>query len=453
MLNTTNTPIGNMLQAGPKVSEIRELFKNHGANAWSKLQQKYGDNYMLQGIWICSDPVWVERLLMQKIHTQNRSLSYKKRRDFVPLASGMLFMDGEDWQKRLVAVMPSFTRTDVEKYSQNMLSVLGRVWKEVNPGNIQDVYPFLVQINKQHLFEVGYGLDSESKKVMKLADAFINYKFYRMEPKHRVDLFGFQIKDIPALYRTWRSARTCRKLENQFITRLEELDESVMQQSTGKGLDWYRRLKSAGFSNAETALEMNHLYSAYNALDYVLTCALVELAKNPEWQQFLGDEWGKQKIESEGWTWDHWQKLPLMQSFIKEVLRCYPATMGVSRRLGEDISVGDRTLKEGQEVLIPLYPLHFHPDHWERPEQFDPKRWNQEPENPYTYIPFLKGSRHCIGRHLAEMNMMLVLGSFLERFRIKPTNDFPSINQFMMPRFEKEIAIEIELIEKSTSHK
>ncbi len=427
------------LQKGPKLSEVRQAFRLHGVNAWSHLQAQHGDHFLFQGIWVCSDPEWVEKLLMQKVHTRERSKLYKKSQSLIPLANGMLFMDGEDWQKRLQAVMPAFTKQEVEEYATTMLDHLELSWAVWGEGVCEDVYAHIIELNKKHLFHAGYGLDLQNEAVETLANRLIEYKFMRMDQRHRVDFFGIGRKELGALARTLMHVPKLKRLEKQIQQDISALQKENLEPAKGKGIDWYWRLKNAAFSDTDIARELNHLYSAYNALDYVLTCAMIELAKEPKWQEEIRNEW--KSMTQDGFTFERYKTMKSLSNFCKEVLRYYPVTMGVSRRTGEEIQLGKDKIKAGQEVLILLYPLHFHPDYWDKPEEFNPNRWEQGPKHPAAYVPFLKGSRHCIGRHLAELNMALVVGSALAKFSLSLHTDIPPLNQFMMPRFDYPVSL------------
>jgi cytochrome P450 len=72
-------------------------------------------------------------------------------------------------------------------------------------------------------------------------------------------------------------------------------------------------------------------------------------------------------------------------------------------------------LEEGTSILIPVYGLHFDPQYFPDPQKFDPERFSDENKcniQPFTYLPFGEGPRHCIGTNIIDFfyqNLILIL--------------------------------------------
>jgi cytochrome P450 len=63
--------------------------------------------------------------------------------------------------------------------------------------------------------------------------------------------------------------------------------------------------------------------------------------------------------------------------------------------------------------------LHRHPDFWEdadtfRPERWDPAHGQKAPQ--WAYFPYGGGSRMCLGKPLAQLELFLVLPMILQRY-------------------------------------
>lgn len=65
----------------------------------------------------------------------------------------------------------------------------------------------------------------------------------------------------------------------------------------------------------------------------------------------------------------------------------------------------------GTQVGMQPYTLHFNPDVFSDPFAFKPERWldNPTPEMQRDAIPFGLGSRQCIARNLATLELFLAL--------------------------------------------
>ena len=89
--------------------------------------------------------------------------------------------------------------------------------------------------------------------------------------------------------------------------------------------------------------------------------------------------------------------------------------------------------------------LHRRPDLWPDAERFDPGRWQGQgtPPQPWSYVPFLEGPRKCIGRHLAELEFVVVLCALLRRSDIRVGGE-ARLTRFMIPRFATPLPFTVE---------
>jgi hypothetical protein len=68
----------------------------------------------------------------------------------------------------------------------------------------------------------------------------------------------------------------------------------------------------------------------------------------------------------------------------------------------ETPSGGSYVVEAGTPVIIPIYALHYDPQHFPDPQIFDPDRFseeNKESRHKYSYLPFGEGPRICLGTY------------------------------------------------------
>ncbi|XP_055948472.1 cytochrome P450 4V2-like isoform X2 [Argiope bruennichi] len=114
--------------------------------------------------------------------------------------------------------------------------------------------------------------------------------------------------------------------------------------------------------------------------------------------------------------------LQYLDCVLKETLRLYPSAPWFGRHIPEDTNICGHTLPEGSTCVILPYFLHRDEEVFPDPERFDPERFSSTnihkiPE--YAYIPFSAGSRNCIGKTFANMELKVIISSLLRNFSIE----------------------------------
>lgn len=110
------------------------------------------------------------------------------------------------------------------------------------------------------------------------------------------------------------------------------------------------------------------------------------------------------------------------QKLFQEALRLYPSIWIVERRAVRACEIGGFHIPKGSSVLISPYVLHRNEAFWDKPEIFDPSRFNEEriADRPrHAYIPFGLGQHRCVGLHMANRIAARVLERVYERFDLE----------------------------------
>ncbi len=115
-------------------------------------------------------------------------------------------------------------------------------------------------------------------------------------------------------------------------------------------------------------------------------------------------------------------RLPLAEAVVKEVLRLYPPAWLMTRTARTATTLGNWSLRPGDEVLLNSYLIHRDPRWWQRPDQFDPGRWLDGPAPGNAYLPFGAGPRVCLGSALAMRQLTLVTSRLAQAFTIDSPN-------------------------------
>ncbi|SFT61993.1 cytochrome P450 [Sedimentitalea nanhaiensis] len=153
-----------------------------------------------------------------------------------------------------------------------------------------------------------------------------------------------------------------------------------------------------------------------------LAWALYMMALYPEWQDRVADEAAVLQTDPE---FSVMARLKLSRDVFREVLRLYPPVPMMVREADGPERFRDREVRKGAQLVLSPWHLHRHERLWERPDEFDPDRWNTENGKQCqrtAYIPFSAGPRVCTGAGFAMVEGPLILSTLLRRFRFAPVN-------------------------------
>lgn len=123
----------------------------------------------------------------------------------------------------------------------------------------------------------------------------------------------------------------------------------------------------------------------------------------------------------------HFADLPhlrYLDMVIKESMRLYPLYPIVGREAMRDYEIGGYGIPKGAQVMVSAWLMHHDPRYFDEPETFKPERWadNLEKRLPkFAYFPFGGGPRLCVVKAYAIMEMMLLVATISQRFRLSLT--------------------------------
>lgn len=111
----------------------------------------------------------------------------------------------------------------------------------------------------------------------------------------------------------------------------------------------------------------------------------------------------------QAWLREHPDQLP---QAIEELLRFIPFRhgVGIPRVATEDVQLGGVTIRQGEMVHVSYLTANRDALVFERPDELDLDR----PSGPH--MTFGWGTHHCIGAHLARMELQVAIGTLLRRF-------------------------------------
>ena len=177
-----------------------------------------------------------------------------------------------------------------------------------------------------------------------------------------------------------------------------------------------------GLTDSEIRDEVDtFMFEGHDTTTSGISWALYCLAKYPEHQEKIREE-VKNVLMGRDWLeYDDLKDLKYTLWCIKEAMRLYPPVIETNRLLSGDTELDGVVVPKGTRVSVSIPTLHYHPDVWDNPNEYDPLRFHPssaDGRDPYAYLPFAAGSRNCIGQSFALNEERVVIATIVSKFRL-----------------------------------
>ncbi|CAG8777890.1 19853_t:CDS:2, partial [Racocetra persica] len=101
----------------------------------------------------------------------------------------------------------------------------------------------------------------------------------------------------------------------------------------------------------------------------------------------------------------------------------------IIRTPAKDDILQEYLIPKNTPIIIPIAAIHKLPTIWgSNADNFVPERWLisdlTSKINNYTYMPFITGSRSCIGNKLALVEFKILLAIYIRNFKFKMIEGF-----------------------------
>jgi cytochrome P450 len=121
-------------------------------------------------------------------------------------------------------------------------------------------------------------------------------------------------------------------------------------------------------------------------------------------------------------------RLTYTRQVIDETQRLYPQQYQGWRRALADDEIDGYRIPAGSDVFYSTYHVHRHPDFWDAPDEFRPERFAAEEvakRDRTAYLPFGSGPHRCIGEQFAMTEMLFIVASTMQRYRVELADPKP----------------------------
>lgn len=401
------------------LANARDILKNplpfHNENFETK-----GDTFMLnlgfgKQVVFSRDP-GLAKYTLQK-NQRNYIKSPIQTKDLAKyVGKGLLTAEGNHWKKQRKLIQPAFHKKQLRQLLEAMDTVINDELERIETDKPFDIYTvfndlafmtvlkslFQTEVNRDKVNRVQYITEEAQKMLIKeLRQPYKSWYFKYGGPiKKHLDLTG----------------------ESRIILKELVKDRRESKEKVGDLLDMLleSQYEDGSFMEEEQLIdEILILFTAgHETTANALTFAAQLLAKNPEWQEKIYEEYAFAKANSENLN-DFLKNCVLTKQVLEETMRLYPPAYFIDRVNLEEDEYNGMKIPKGSNLLFSVIEINKHKDFWERPLEFDPTRFenNAGMKHP-AYFPFGAGPRMCIGNNFAMYEMIMAVTSLVSRYKI-----------------------------------
>ncbi len=335
--------------------------------------------------------------------------------------NGLVLSDGPVWLRQRRLVQPAFSPKRFEGYAQMMVDGTQRMlrrWSDQPTFDMVDEMTRLtLEIIAKTLFDVELG-DQTAKlgnAVRTFSQAFVReagnpFRLPDWVPTAHNRRKREAIRTVDTLVRGFiRDRRASGKDQGDLLSMLLL---AVDEEGDGRGMtDEQARDEAVTLFNA-----------GHDSTAAALAWTWYLIAKHPDVERKLVEE-SDRVLAGRQAAYADVAELQYTEMVVKESMRLYPPTwILIPRETIEPIELGGYEIPRGSWIYTMPWATHRHPRFFADPERFDPERFGPErigqiPQ--YAYFPFGGGPRVCIGNTFATMEMILIVASVLQAYRVR----------------------------------
>jgi cytochrome P450 len=417
---------------GPKghwlLGSLRE-FRHDTLAFYVQISREYGDVVAFRlgpkKLVLVNRPEFIEQVLVTDNRNFIKHYAYRLLRP--TLGNGLVISERDVWRRQRRLMQPAFSRQRIESFAPVVVDHAARTLEAWPSGSTRDLHADMMKLAMSIVTKTLLGVDTgdfatavgTSVHVImedfsdRLQSAF-PLPFWLPSPRNRhlrrhVRRLDAVIHDIIHQRRADREDRG--DLLSMLVHARDEADDTGM---TDKQLrDEVMTLFLAGHETTASALSWTWYQLATHPdveskvvteLDTVLGGRLPTAADIP--------------------------RLAYTEQVVHETLRLCPPVYFLGRQPLEDCTIGGYAIPRGTSVLVSPYVTQRDPRHFERPDAFDPDRWNDglfKRLPKYRFYPFGGGPRICIGESLAMLEAVLIIATVVPRFHFELAAEPPVV--------------------------
>jgi cytochrome P450 len=403
---------------------------------------------------VIDDPEVAHTVLRDRPHGLTRASMF--RPIFAELGiDGVFSTEGDDWLPQRKLIMGSLAATNFRGFFPTLRGIterLHRRWQRAAAaGEVLEMTQELIRFTVDATSALSFGEDPNTLE-----------QDGNVIQQHLAAIFPAIMKRTlaPVPYWRWLELPADRRLDRHLAAvhayALERIAKARERLAAQPGAEPNNALEAmlvqvdqpgSGFTDeVVVANVLTLLLGGEDTTAHSLAWTMMYLAADPALQQrmheqalaLLGDEAVCAAHEGV-------RELEAFEHLATEATRLRPVAPFLGLAARRDMVVGDVAVPQGTQVMTLFRPAQISPRHFGEPMRYDPMRWQRGRgghgghgsdggeaglvHDPRAFLQFGAGARVCPGRHLAGVEMRLVLSMLLKHFEIELACDPGEIDE------------------------
>ncbi len=336
------------------------------------------------------------------------------------LGEGLLTNEGASHLRQRRMIQPAFHKDRIAEYAGAMTEYAVKMREEWQDGEVRDIDREMMRLTLQIVGKTLFNADVNNA-ADDVGQAMTNV----------IEMFNFlllpfsellQKLPLPQSRRFRRSKATLDKVIYGIIDERrasgEDKGDLLSMLLMAQGED-----DGKGMTDEQVRDEALTLFLAgHETTANAMTWTFYLLSQNPEKAAKLQEEVDR-VLNGRVAAMEDVSQLKYTEAVFAESMRLYPPAWAIGRLAIEEHKFGEYEIPKGALVLISPYVTQRDARFWENANDFVPERWFEqnvkEAGQTFTYFPFSRGVRSCIGESFAWMEGILLIATFAQKWNLE----------------------------------
>jgi cytochrome P450 len=359
----------------------------------------------------------------------------------------ILFKNDEAHRRARRVLTPPFKHQRLGVYAGTMVEKMDARLDALAPGDITTIQSLVVDVSLGTIVECIFGV-ADPRRSARLSRLFKEWMHTVQHPAFffaSMSMGGDTVKravralvsfsrakyrpDDPALPKNpiKRLADVCREID---LILYEEIARARAEAGSDRE-DVLAMLVRTRYDDGSPLTDddvfdqlVTFLVGGHETTSMSMSWVVYYLLRHPSWMERVQDEVAS-VLGERAPTFEDAQRVPIVSAAIDESMRLRPVAANVPRVLTQPMKFGGYDLPKGSRVFPSPSVLHFREDLWPEPHRYDPQRFLDKKPSSFEYFPFGGGSRSCLGKPFAVLQMRLLTMRLVQRatMRLAPGCD------------------------------